>query len=150
PIRRGAPGVGQPRCTVLLFDDMHLNEGDLLRAKAVGAKLLTAPIGKHEAVAVVAMSGSNSGLTQNNAKLQQAITKLHLTSLYRKAGPECPDVGYVEADRIINKHDDQALEVAIANYFNCSNSVGLTKAIAERAVEGAAARVLEMGDQDAR
>jgi hypothetical protein len=46
---------------VLVFDDMHLDEGDLMRAKAVGAKLLTTPIGKLEAVAVVSMSGSNSG-----------------------------------------------------------------------------------------
>jgi VWFA-related protein len=139
-----------PRCTVLLFDDMHMNEEDLMRAKAVGTKLLNAPIGKLEAVAVVSMSGSNSGLTQDNAKLQDAVTKLHPTSLYGKAGPECPDVGYVEADRIMNKHDGTALEGAIANYFNCSNSVGMTRGIAERAVEGAAARVLNLGDQDAR
>jgi VWFA-related protein len=139
-----------PRCTVLLFDDMHLNEGDLLRAKAVGKKLLNAPIGKLEAVAVVSMSGSNSGLMQDNAKLQEAVAKLHLTSLYRKAQPECPDVGYVEADRIISKHDGAALDVAIANYFTCSNSQGLTKDAARSAVEGAARHVLDLGDQDAR
>ena len=145
-----APGTTQPRCTVLLFDDMHLNEGDLMRAKAVGTKLLTAPIGKREAVAVVSMSGSNSGLTQNNQKLQEAVAKLHLTYLYRKFGPECPDIGYVEADRILNRHDDAALDGAIANYLNCSNSTGLTRAIAQRAVEGAALRVLNLGDQDVR
>jgi VWFA-related protein len=146
----GPPEAGQPRCTVLVFDDMHLNEGDLMRAKAVGTKLLNAPIGKLEAVAVVSMSGSNSGLLQNSAQLQEAVAKLHLTSLYRKSQPECPDVSYVEADRIMNKHDGTALEGAIANYFNCSNSVGMTREIAERAVEGAAAHVLDLGDQDAR
>jgi VWFA-related protein len=56
----------------------------------------------------------------------------------------------VEADRIMNKHDGQALEVAIANYFDCSNSQGLTKEIAQRAVEGAAIHVLNLGDQDVR
>jgi VWFA-related protein len=121
-----------------------------MRSKAVGTKLLSAPIGNREAVAVVAMSGSNSGLLQDNAKLQDAVTKLHMVSLYRKSQPECPDVGYVEADRIINKHDGTALDIAIANYFNCSNSQGLTKDIARGAVEGAARRILEMGDQDAR
>jgi VWFA-related protein len=142
--------AGQPRCTVLLFDDMHLNEGDLMRSKAVGTKLLTAPIGKREAVAVVSMSGSNSGLLQDGAKLQQAVAKLHMTSLYRKSQPECPDVGYVEADRIINKHDGQTLDIATANYINCSNSSGLTKEIAQGAVESTARHVLEVGDQDAR
>jgi VWFA-related protein len=143
-------GSAPPRCTVLLFDDMHLNEGDLMRSKAIGSKLLKAPIGKLEAVAVVSMSGSNSGLMQDNAKLQGAVAKLHMTSLYRKAQPECPDVGYVEADRIVNRHDGAALDIAMANYANCSNATALTKDIARGTVEGAARHVLELADQDAR
>jgi len=151
----GPPAVGTgvlptPRCTVLLFDDLHLNEGDLLRAKAVGTKLLAAPIGKREAVAVVSMSGSNSGLTQNFGKLQEAVAKLSAKNLYRKIGPECPNLSYYEADRIRNKHDSATLENAIANYLSCANSVGLTHEIAQRAVEGAATHELELSDQDAR
>jgi VWFA-related protein len=99
---------------------------------------------------VVSMSGSNSGLTQDNAKLQNSVAKLHLTSLYRKSQPECPDVGYVEADRIMNKHDGTALDVAMANYATCSNAVGMTKEIARSTVEGAARHVLEVGYEDAR
>jgi VWFA-related protein len=139
-----------PRCTVLLFDDMHLNDDDLMRAKAVGTKLLANPIGTREAVAVVSMSGSNSGLTQNSNKLREAVAKLSANNLYRKIGPECPNIGYTEADRIQNKHDGTAIENAIANYLSCANSVGLTHDIALRAVEGAAIRELEMGDQDTR
>lgn len=141
---------GPPRCTVLLFDDMHLNEGDLMRAKVVATKLLTAPRGKREAVAVVSMSGSNSGLTQNSAKLREAVAELTVKNLYRKAGPNCPDISYYEADLILNKHDSAALEDAIANYLSCSNFSGLTHDIAQRAVEGAAMHELELGDQDAR
>lgn len=147
----GASGAQvPPRCTVLVFDDMHLNEGDLMRAKAVGTKLLAAPLGKREAVAVVSMSGRNSGLTQNSAKLREAIAGLSVKNLYRKVGPSCPDIGYYEADLIRNKHDSAALENAIANYLSCSNSIGLTHDMAEHAVEGAATHELELGDQDAR
>jgi VWFA-related protein len=145
-----APDATPPRCTVLLFDDMHLNEGDLMRAKAVGTKLLASPIGAREAVAVVSMSGSNSGLTQNSNKLREAVAKLSVKNLYRKSGPECPNIGYTEADRIQNRHDGTAIENAIANYLSCANSVGLTHDIALRAVEGAAMRELEMADQDTR
>lgn len=145
-----APDAMPPRCTVLLFDDMHLNEGDLARAKVVGTKLLTTPIGTREAVTVVSMSGSNSGLTQDSAKLREAVAKLSVKNLYQKIGPECPEIGYNEADRIQNKHDGAALENAIANYFTCSHSVGLTHEIAQRAVEGAARHELNLGDQDAR
>jgi VWFA-related protein len=145
-----APDGMPPRCTVLLFDDMHLNEGDLARAKVVGRKLLATRIGTREAVAVVSMSGSNSGLTQDSAKLREAVAKLSVKNLYRKSGPECPEIGYNEADRIQNKHDGAALENAIANYLTCSHSVGLTHEIARRAVEGAARHELDLGDQDAR
>jgi VWFA-related protein len=141
---------GPPRCTVLLFDDMHLNEGDLMRAKAVATRLLTAPRRKREAVAVVSMSGSNSGLTQNSAKLREAVAELTVKNLYRKAGPNCPDISYYEADLILNKHDSAALEDAIANYLSCGNFSGLTHDIAQRAVEGAAMHELQLGDQDAR
>lgn len=139
-----------PRCTVLVFDDMHLSEGDLMRAKAVGTRLLAAPLGKREAVAVVSMSGRNSGLTQNSAKLREAIAGLSVKNLYRKVGPSCPDIGYYEADLIRNKHDSAALDNAIANYLSCSNSTGLTHDMAEHAVEGAATHELEVGGQDAR
>jgi VWFA-related protein len=145
-----APDTTPPRCTVLLFDDMHLNEGDLMRAKAVGTKLLANPIGTREAVAVMSMSGGNTGLTQNSSKLREAVAKLSVKNLYRKIGPECPNIDYTEADRIQNKHDGAAIENAIANYLSCANSVGLTHDIALRAVEGAALRELEMGDQDTR
>lgn len=139
-----------PRCTVLLFDDMHLNQGDLMRAKAVGTKLLETPISKREAIAVVSMSGKNSGLTQNSAKLREAVAALSVKNLYRRAGPSCPDISYYEADLIRNKHDSAALENAINNYLSCSNSIGATHDISQRAVEGAAARELDLGDQDAR
>ena len=139
-----APDAMPPRCTVLLFDDMHLNEGDLARAKVVGTKLLATRIGTREAVAVVSMSGSNSGLTQDSAKLREAVAKLSVKNLYQKVGPECPEIGYNEADRIQNKHDGAALENAIANYLTCSHSVGLTHEIAQRAVEGAARHELNL------
>lgn len=145
-----APAEVPPRCTVLLFDDMHLNEGDLMRAKAVARKFLVTPLGNREAVAVVSMSGSNSGLTQNSAKLCEAVAGLSVKHLYSTAGPNCPDINYYEADLIRNKHDLAALENAIANYLSCANSAALTHDMAQRAVEGAAMSELELGNEDAR
>jgi VWFA-related protein len=144
------PKAAEPRCSVLLFDDMHLSEGDLMRAKAVGAKILATPLGEREAAAVVSMSGSNSGLTRDRAKLQDAVEKLQVKNLYRHVGRECPDISYYEADRIQNKHEGTAIEAAIADYQTCSNSAGATHDIAQRFVESAASRALALGDQDAR
>jgi VWFA-related protein len=139
-----------PRFTVLLFDDMHLNEGDLMRAQAVGTKLLATPLAPREAAAVVSMSGSNSGITRDVGKLQDAVRQLHVQNLYRHIGRECPDVDYYEADLLMNKHNNSAMETAIANYLTCSNSKGLTPEIARRIVESAASRALNIGEQDTR
>jgi VWFA-related protein len=62
-----------PRFIIFLFDDMHLSEGDMMRAKAVGTKLLANPLERNEAAAIVSMSGSNSGLTRDSNKLREAI-----------------------------------------------------------------------------
>ena len=139
-----------PRFIIFLFDDMHLSEGDMMRAKAVGTKLLANPLERNEAAAIVSMSGSNSGLTRDSEKLREAIGKLHVKNLYRSVGRECPDISYFEADRIQNKHDQSAMDIAIANYFTCANATSETPDTARRKVESTALRVLTMNDQDVR
>jgi VWFA-related protein len=139
-----------PRFIIFLFDDMHLSEGDMMRAKAVGTKLLVNPLERNEAAAIVSMSGSNSGLTRDSEKLREAIAKLQVKNLYRSVGHECPDISYFEADRIQNKHDQSAIDIAIANYFSCANATSETPDTARRGVESTALRVLTMNDQDVR
>jgi VWFA-related protein len=146
-----APNLSSPpRFIIFLFDDMHLSQGDMMRAKAVGTQLLDKALQRNEAAAIVSMSGSNSGLTGDPEKLRDAVAKLHVKNLYRRVGHECPDIGYFEADRIQNKHDQSAMDVAVANYFSCANAMTETSDIARRKVESAALRVLSMNDQDVR
>jgi len=150
PATPAPDAAAPPRFIVLLFDDMHLSEGDLMRAQVVGAKLLEHPLGPREAAAVVSMSGSNSGITRDTSKLQEAVRQLKVQHLYRHIGRECPDIDYYEADLLLNKHNEAAMEVAIANYLTCSNSTGLTPQVARGIVEGAARRTLNIGEQDTR
>jgi len=97
--------------------------------------------------AVVSTSGASSGLTRDRAKLQEAITKTKVESLYRHVGRACPDIGYYEADRIKNKHDPMALDAAVDNTLACCDCA---RNLAQVLVDNAAAESLQIGDQDIR
>jgi VWFA-related protein len=150
------PGAAPPptttpqRSIVFLFDNMHLGESDLLRTQGVATKMLATALADTDAAAVVSMSGANSGLTRDRAKLQEAIMKLTVQNLYRHVGSECPNIDYYEADLIQNKHQPMALETAIENAQTCASLYGATHEMLQRMVIVAASRTLEIGDQDVR
>jgi VWFA-related protein len=136
------------RYVVFLFDDLHINAGDLLRLKNVATTMLAGPFGDSEMAAVVSFSGVNSGMTRDHAKLQEAIAKVKTQELYRHQGRECPDVDYYRADLIENKHNEQAFEAAVQDAFTCGKPD--IRNVAENMVRSAARRALEIGDQDVR
>ena len=82
------------RYVVFLFDDMHLNYGELLRVQKVATKMLAASLSPSDtAVDGISFSGVNgSGTTRDRAKLQDAIAKIKVQNLYRHSGRECPDI----------------------------------------------------------
>jgi VWFA-related protein len=136
------------RFVVLLFDDMHLSDGDLLRMQGVAKKMISSSLKETDLAAVVSVSGTNSGLTRDRAKLEDAIAKIKVQNIYRQPGGECPNITYYEADRIQNGHDDSALQEAEQNFMTCANVTGMTAMAVERMVESAASRALLLGDQD--
>lgn len=97
--------------------------------------------------AVVSLSGTSSGLTNDREKLQDAIMNLKAQTLTRRIGRVCPDIGYYEADRILNKHDFMALDTAIENTMGCCEC---TKNVAQGLVDNAASESLQVGDRDVR
>jgi len=151
------------RFIVFLFDDMHLDPGDLSRTKKVATKMLAESLIDSDMAAVVTTSGINSGLTRDRATLQTAVAKLTSHPIYQHDNHECPNIDVYQADLIVNKHNDRALELAKADYAICAHvgseggSSGtsggqMVKAVGgelgERMVRSAAAHVLEIGDRD--
>lgn len=144
-----APPAGSPqRFIVFLFDDLHLNAGDLAQVQKAATRMLGESLAPADVAAVVTTSGSNSGLTRDRAKLQESIAKLHQVKLYQHDSHECPNIDYYEADLIQNKHEQVALETAMDNATACANLTGATREMVRRMVETAALRSLALGDQD--
>ncbi|MGC1417019.1 MAG: VWA domain-containing protein [Candidatus Acidiferrum sp.] len=143
-----APPVTPKRFLVFLFDDLHLGVGDLLRAQQVAKKMLGESLGKADMAAVVSTSGANSGLTQDRATLEEAVMKLHVRELYRHDEHSCPNIDYYQADLIQNKHNEEALRLAEADYLTCSHLHGVTQSMLESMVRSAAAQSLAIGEHD--
>jgi VWFA-related protein len=160
-----APAEAVPRrFIVFLFDDMHFDPGDLLRIKRVATKMLGESLSTSDQAAIVTTSGANSGLTRDPVVLEAAVQKISAHPFFQHDSRECPNIDVYQADLIVNKRNNQALESAEAAYSTCahvggsdtgSNSGGggqMGKAVdsgmGARMVQTAAARVLEIADRD--
>ncbi len=136
------------RITVLLFDDLHLTFEDLTYVQKAASKALDATLSGSDVAAVVSSSGKiNSGLTRDQAKLQDAIMSLRPQGIYRTGKDDCPKIDYYEADLIENKHDNAALQDAVSQIMTVCNP-GTPEPLAERLADSVAMRTLSLGKQD--
>ena len=139
------------RSIVFLFDDLHLNTEDLLQARNAAAKVLAKALTPSDMAAVVSLSGkTNSGLTQDPAKLQQALASLRPHGPTQSGGMDCPKIDYYQADLIETKHDTEALADAVRQVLNCSPGLDVKYNYneAESLADAAAQRALNLGQQD--
>lgn len=136
------------RFLIYLFDDLHLNVADLPRVQIAASKLLAQTLSPTDLAAVMSIAGSNSGLTRDPAILQDTVKKVTVQNLYRHDESSCPNIGYYQADLIVNRRNQQALESGMANYVTCAHLVSPTPLMLEAAVQSAAAQTLALGDAD--
>jgi VWFA-related protein len=144
-----APDIPE-RSIVFLFDDMHMSAADLALVRKAAANALTGTMSDSDMAAVVSLSGkTNSGLTRDRDKLQQAIMSLQPQPIYRDSG-ECPKIDYYQADLIENKHDSEATADAVRQVLNCSPGLDVKYNYneAQSLADAAANRVLNLGHQD--
>ena len=149
PSPKGAipQAVPPERFVVFLFDDLHLNAGDLSLIQKAGNQIASNSLADSDMAAVVATSGISSGLTRDRTRLQDAIMKLRGADVARRAGRACPRMTYYQADRILNKHDFMALDTAIEDTLSCCDCA---RDVAETLAQNAASENLQIGDQDVR
>jgi VWFA-related protein len=144
-VREDSTGVPK-RFTVIVFDDMHLSTGDLMQLQKIAPEIVAGSLRDSDLAAVVSISGNTSGLTRDPSKLQDVIMKISLHNLYRHTRG-CPNIEYYEADRIQNKHDLMATDIAIDNAMACCDC---SRETARTLVDETSRRELQIGDQDVR
>ena len=141
--------VTPQRFIVFLLDDLHLTFGNLAQVQKAAIRILPASLADSDVAAVVSTSGTNSGLTRDHAKLQEAIMKIHSRNLEQHAQRECPDLDYYRANLIQNGHDNTAFDAAVRDALSCANlDPKIYIHVAEGMVRTVASRVLMAGDSD--
>lgn len=144
-----APVVPE-RSIIFLFDDLHLQTGDLALVQKAAAKMLAGSLTDTDYAAVLSTSGQvSSPLTRDRSKLTDAIARLHEVRVYRP-GRQCPDVSPYQADLILNRNDGAALEIAAQEAIQCANLDPRMRSVAETMARTSANQALALNDQGTR
>jgi VWFA-related protein len=155
------PPIAQ-RFIAYLFDDVHLNLGDLARARDAASGQVSESLAANTRVAIYTTSGlTTADFTGDHDALKAALSALqprpHVDTYL-----VCPDIGYYQADLILNQQDPRALATAMQEYAACGGGQvppDLEEKLrdqtrlplpGESSVRAVASGVLQLGDRDSR
>jgi VWFA-related protein len=146
-----APPVQPDRFVVYLFDDVHLNFGDLAGARAAAERHFDAALEPGTRTAVFSTSGRVMvDFTSDRAALHAALLRLSPQSTSAPGGFECPEVDFYRGDLIENKHDTQALMIAEQQAHVCPGMEQASDQMLEQMARSAARSALTSGERDTR
>jgi VWFA-related protein len=141
-----SPAPTPARFVAYVFDDVHAEAADLADVRNAADKHIRQTLGPTDRAAIFTTSGVGMlEFTSDVEKIHEALFALQPRS--RQLGKtECPTMTYYEADLIVNKHDQGALNFAAQEEMTCSGNPDPRLAIVEaRAV---ATRTLATGDAE--
>jgi VWFA-related protein len=132
------------RFVAFLFDDLHLDAGDLMSVRNAASQMLAGALQRTDMAAVLSTSGqTNTGFTRDQAKLLDAMMALQQVKLYQ---PEhtCPQVDHYQAYEILYLFDAGALDAAVDEALRCYPWI--RRPDAEGMAKSNAARAMSMGE----
>ena len=101
-----APPQVPDRFVIYLFDDVHLENKDLLPARAAAERHL-ATLRPTDRAAIFTTSGRNNlDFTDDRAQLHEALMRVQPRPILNLGVTQCPYMTYYMADQIVNLHDD--------------------------------------------
>jgi len=142
------------RFVAYLFDDVHLEFGDLARVRQAAERHF-ATLRPTDRAAIFTTSGQTTlDFTDDHAQLHATLLRLQPRPIGRGFGQDCPDISYYQADLILNKNDPQATLAGIQDAIACSppppGNSSMALQMATALVQGTSASVLSAGDHESR
>jgi VWFA-related protein len=125
--KSATPGSGAltmpTRFVALLFDDVHLDVGDLTRTKTAALRFIEASVKPNERLAIYTISGQHQvDFTDDHSVIRASIVALMASPVGAydpKTQQDCLQISYYQADLIENKGDQQAAAAAISDALAC-------------------------------
>lgn len=139
------------RYVAYLFDDVHLETGDLAQARNAATRQLKA-MQPADRAAIFTTSGQiYLDFTSDRDQLIATLNRIIPRPIAGKSMTECPDISYYTADLIQNRHDPLALETATLDALHCAYFDDQSKmAQAQLLAQSTALQELNQGDVETR
>jgi len=140
-----APVAVANRFTAYLFDDLHIEFGDLVRSRdAVGRRIDR--LEPTERAAIFTTSGRTMlDFTDDRESLHQTLAKLQPRT--NPSISQCPQMTFYEAD-LINRNDPIALSAATDDAMACANLDPSMRPVAQSYAVAAAQQTAAVGSAD--
>jgi VWFA-related protein len=150
-----AAPVNMPnRFVVYLFDDVHIDQGDLMRVRMSAGRYIDESLVPTDRAAIYTTSGRTTlDFTDDRAKLHETLPRIMPQPIARSNIQLCPDISYYQADLIQNKNDPTALSAAIQDALACMQLDPTdpgAQASARSMSMSTASQVLNSGDAESR
>jgi VWFA-related protein len=158
----GSPPAAPERFVAYVFDDMHLQFGDLAQVRNAAERHF-ATLKPTDRAAIFTTSGVTPlDFSDDRAQLHETLLHLQPRPIGSRSMQDCPDISYYQADLIVNKNDPQAMQVALEDASTCPNAVTvpsgqgslgnpsltINSSIAQMTVNAVSQQVLGAGDQE--
>ena len=143
------PSTMPERFVAYLFDDLHIKFGDMVRVRDAAGRHFRSSLQPGDRAAIYSTSGQTMlEFTADRDRLQETLKKLMPRPMNAQSGFECPDISYYQADLIVNRHDQEALNAAIAEVMVCHQGISREEAVI--LATQTARHVLEAGELETR
>jgi len=143
-----------------LFDDVHAEASDLSHAREAAGRHMGSQLHTTDRAAIFTTSGQGTvDFTDDREQLREGLGHLAPHPIAHSPAQQCPDVGYMQADLMVNHNDPQAVNAATTEALICLNLYDPFASPAVQAEERKTAqmhafteaqRVLQSGEQEGR
>ena len=122
---RNAPAP--ERFVAYLFDDVHLEFGDLAHVREAAERHF-ATLKSTDRAAIFTTSGQTVlDFTDDRAKLHETLFRLRPNPINSNIfAHQCPEISYYQADLIVNKNDPEATQAAVLEQAECGPTTPTT------------------------
>ncbi len=137
------------RFVSMLFDDVHLSMEDAVFVRDSATRFFEG-LAASDRVSLSTTSGQlTQEFTDDHDKLTKALLGITPRPLTGAGFHDCPDVSYYQADLIVNRSNQQALDVATEEAIQCAfNGDNTMRAAAQGLAQAAASRMVAQGDSE--
>src|SRR5262249_41774142 len=118
---QGVPADAPDRFVAYLFDDIHMNAGEIIRMRAAAQSHMESLVATDRAAIYTTSGQVEMEFTDDRGRFHETLLKLMPRPIASGGLGMCPNISYYMGDMIANKNDRTALDAATQETLSCYN-----------------------------